>query len=178
VCEPVTIGLAISAAAQVASYVAQSQQASIAEKQYDKLVARVTEGASDEMTQARVRQVQEREAVVADVIAAEQRAQSAISSARVASAEAGVVGASAQAYLQSFARTEVANRFRGERQLAAIDAGAEQQDRAYRRNVREQLMGSQPDVFAPSPVDLGLGLAGTGVQGYMDIKAANNPEKT
>lgn len=175
-CDPVIAGSVINGAAQVATLMGEQGQAKQAQAQFDAMQVRTNTAAGEEMAQARLRQRQEKEAVIADVIAAEERARKATASAQVSAAEAGVVGPSVDAFVAEFAKVELEHRFRGEKQLDAIDDAADANDLAYRRQVKERLIGATPTPSSSGFLDLGLGLAGLGARTYTKFSDTKNPE--
>lgn len=171
-CSPAAVPFAI----QGAQMLMQQQQAKVAWAQYDRMTTRVAEGAADELAEARRRQRQEREAVVAEIIAATERTRGAFASAEVAGAEAGIAGPALDAYLNTFVSSELQARLRGEQQIEGIDDAADAASLAFRRRTREQLMAARPGIMEPSLIDLGLGLASAGIQSHQINYDLNNPE--
>lgn len=127
--------------------------------EFEKTRRLAEQDAGFELAQVRLRQRQEQEAIVKELLAVTEQSRQSASSAEVSAAEAGAAGVSVADVLRDFAALEAQYRTRADRQGRAIDQAFGAQTEAYRRDVRDQLISAWPDPQDPSFLSLGLDIA-------------------
>lgn len=161
------IGLAITAASAITTYVGQSQQASAQRKfQRANSLAEV-ERSKAEMTQIRGKQSAENEARALEMAKVGKETKKQQATARTIAGEAGVTGPSVDALLNDYAAQEAAIYSQSQRQAELDNIYTEQQLAASRLGTTSNLARINEPISRPSPLAAILQIG----SGYLDASS-------
>lgn len=155
VAAPVAIAagsLAIEAGSKLADYISGASHKRAVNAAADR-------GALDQISQVSLRETQTQEGAAMSIMQADRQARMADAEARVSAGEAGVAGASVDALLGDIGRQDAEYKTATDINLNnTLD-----QLEAEKRGIRVQAENIKAGVAAPSPLALGVGLAGAGL---------------
>jgi hypothetical protein len=154
-CDPVSIGFAVTAASSVLGYQEQKDAS-------EENAKNATDAALSSYRQLEQREFQEREATAASIRDVVRQSQQASGQVRAAASAGNVAGRSVQTLLADFERQQLEHtsaRLR-EQRFAELDR-VEQ-----RLGIQAQAQGRINELPRPSPLALGLQIAGAGLEAF------------